>query len=332
MSKTLYIFSSGQLRRRENTLCVITKDKKHYLPVTNVSDIFIFGEVEINKRILEFLTRNKIPVHFFNRDGYYIGTYYPREYLNSGYMLLKQAEHYLDPDKRIQIARKLVKGSITNILKVLSYYRNRLSDKNLDALIESITSYVPELAKCKTTEQLMAIEGNARETYYSAFDIILKNSDFMFNKRTKRPPQNRLNALISFGNSFLYTVCLSEIYKTHMDPRIGFLHATNFRRFSLNLDIAEIFKPIIVDRAIFTVINKKIIKASHFENKTGGIILNEAGKRAFVSALEERLNSTIKHRSLGRNVSYRTLIRMEVYKLEKHLLGDREYEPFISRW
>lgn len=89
----------------------------------------------------------------------------------------------------------------------------------------------------------MAVEGNAREIYYSAFDIIVDNEDFAFAKRTRRPPQNRLNALISFGNSLLYVTVLGEIYRTHLDPRIGFLHATNFRRFSLNLDVAEIFKP-----------------------------------------------------------------------------------------
>ena len=118
----------------------------------------------------------------------------------------------------------------------------------------------------------MGIEGNIRDMYYKAFDSIINNKDFVFQERTRRPPKNHLNAMISFGNSLLYVLVLSEIYKTHLDPRIGFLHTTNFRRFTLNLDVAEIFKPIIVDRVIFTLISKKIIQINDFESDMVGCI------------------------------------------------------------
>lgn len=332
MSKTLYLFSNGTLKRKDNTLCAIMEDKKHYLPITNINDIFVFGEIEFNKRTLEFLTDNHIPVHFFNRYGYYIGTYYPREFLNSGYIILKQAEHYIDSEKRLGLASQFVKGAIVNMLKVLQYYLNRTALVELHKIMQKIENYLNEIESCVSPEQLMALEGNAREQYYKAFDYIINNDNFAFERRTRRPPQNRLNALISFGNSILYTVCLSEIYKTHLDPRIGFLHATNFRRFSLNLDIAEIFKPIIIDRVILSLINKKIIKASHFVDSIMGLVLTDKGRQTFISAIEERLNKTILHRKLNRNVSYRTLIRMEAYKIEKHLLNEETYQPFVSRW
>jgi CRISPR-associated protein Cas1 len=125
---------------------------------------------------------------------------------------------------------------------------------------------------------------------------------------------------------------LSEIYQTHLDPRIGFLHATNFRRFTLNLDVSEVFKPIIVDRVIFTLVNKGILKAGHFEKRLDGIVLNENGREIFVREYDERLKTTFHHRRLGRNVSYRRLIRMELYKIEKHLMGEERYSPFIARW
>jgi CRISPR-associated protein Cas1 len=178
----------------------------------------------------------------------------------------------------------------------------------------------------------MAIEGNIREQYYYAFDVILNDKHFIFESRTKRPPKNRLNALISFANSILYTVCLSEIYQTHLDPRIGFLHTTNFRRFTLNLDVSEVFKPIIADRVVFALINKGIIKPQHFEEKLDGIVLNEKGKELFIKEMDERLKSTFEHKKLGRNVSYRHLIRLELYKIEKHLIGEEEYKPFVTGW
>jgi CRISPR-associated protein Cas1 len=162
--------------------------------------------------------------------------------------------------------------------------------------------------------------------------LILDQPDFTFDKRTRRPPQNNLNTLISFGNSLLYTTVLSEIYKTHLDPRIGYLHATNFRRFSLNLDVAEIFKPIIIDRLIFTLIDKKMLDRSDFEPDTGGIVLKEKGRKQFVEEYDKRLNTTINHRAIGRPVSYRRLIRMELYKIEKHIMGEETYKPFVSQW
>lgn len=330
MKKTIYIFSDGEIKRKENTLYFETDEGKKYIPVENTSEIFIFGEVTLNKRLLEFLTQSEIIMHFFNYYGYYIGSFYPREHLNSGYMILKQAEHYLDHKKRVTLAQKFVYGAYENIKKVLTYYT--LRGKALSEVIEKIEKISTSIEFCTDTDELMAVEGNIREQYYHAFDIILDNEHFVFEGRTKRPPKNRLNALISFANSLIYTVCLSEIYHTHLDPRIGFLHATNFRRFSLNLDVAEVFKPVIADRVIFSLVNKGMIKKEHFEQKLDGIVLNDKGKQIFIREMEERLQSTIQHKKLGRHVSYRQLIRLELYKIQKHLMGEEEYKPFISSW
>lgn len=146
------------------------------------------------------------------------------------------------------------------------------------------------------------------------------------------PPKNHLNSLISFGNSMMYVLVLSEIYKTHLDPRIGYLHTTNFRKFTLNLDVAEIFKPIIIDRIIFSLIGKKMISIEDFEDDMGGVLLKESGRKVFVEEFDKKLKTTIKHRELGRNVSYNRLIRMELYKLQKHFMDEEEYLPYVSRW
>jgi len=330
MKKSIYIFSDGELHRKENTLYFEKEGKKNYIPVESVSEIYVFGEVSLNKRFLEFLTKAEIIMHFYNHYGYYIGSYYPREHLNSGFVILKQVELYNDIEKRLNMSKKIVYGAVENIKKVLVYYKNR--GKELDEYIKEIVELQKAIENQGDIENLMAIEGNIREKYYNAFDVIISNENFSFEKRSRQPPKNRINALISFGNSMLYTTCLSEIYKTHLDPRIGILHTTNFRRFSLNLDIAEIFKPIIVDRTIFSLINKGMIKAENFEKRLEGIVMNKKGMETFVKEYEERLKSTINHKRLGRNVSYRRLIRLELYKIEKHLMNDEEYKPFISEW
>lgn len=330
MKKNIYIFNDGQIRRKDNTVYFETEEGKKFLPIEDINDIFVFGELELNKRFLELTSQKEITIHFFNYYGYYIGSYYPREHLNSGYMTLKQSEHYLDIEKRLAIARAFVRGSGKNIQNVLRYYINR--GKNLEDISTQIENLIGKTDNCCDSSELMGIEGNMRDYYYKGFDTIIDKEDFVFNNRSRKPPRNELNALISFGNSLLYTLILSEIYKTHLDPRIGYLHTTNFRRFTLNLDIAEIFKPIIIDRLIFTLIGKKMITKNDFERDMGGILLKERGKKVFIQEFDNRLKTTIRHRKLGREVSYRRLIRLELYKLEKHLIGEEEYKPYISRW
>lgn len=330
MKKNIYVFNDGEFRRKDNTFYFETEKGKKYLPVEDVSDILIFGEVVLNKRFLEFISQKEICLHFFNYYGYYTGTYYPREHLNSGYMILKQAEFYLDKNKRLEIAKALVEGSYKNISQVLNYYYKR--GKDVGNTLENIIELSTRIENCKDVSELMGIEGNIRETYYKSFDNILEKPDFIFKGRSKRPPKNELNALISFGNSLLYVLVLSEIYKTHLDPRIGYLHTTNFRRFTLNLDIAEIFKPIIIDRIIFSLIGKNMITKKDFEKEMGGILLKEKGRKTFVQEFNNKIRTTISHRGLGRKVSYRRLIRMELYKLQKHLMGEEKYSPYVSRW
>lgn len=330
MKKAIYLFSDGELKRKDNTIYFENEGGRKYIPVENTNEMYIFGEVDINKRFLEFVTQSQIIIHFFNYYDYYIGSYYPREHMNSGYMILRQAKFYLERGKRIEIARQFVRGASQNMLQVISYYRNR--GKRLSEIENSMKRLMDLIDSYNEIEELMAIEGNIREHYYRAFDIILDNPDFVFEQRTKRPPKNYLNTLISFGNSIMYTAVLSEIYRTHLDPRIGYLHATNFRRYTLNLDIAEIFKPIIVDRIIFTLVRKNMITKSDFEKSTQGILLTDRGRMQFIQQFEDKLRTTIKHKELGRSVSYRRLIRMELYKLEKHLMEESEYSPYVASW
>lgn len=328
--KPIYVFSNGEFKRKDNTLFIENEYSKRYIPVEAVSELYLFGEVNLNTSLLNFLSQNEIIAHYFNYYGYYSGTIYPRQHLASGEIIINQVRHYLDPALRLDLAKRIVKGSIDNILKVLNYYNAR--GKKVIDIIDKIKHLKSQIDTIDNNEALMAIEGNAREEYYSSFNSIMNNEIFKYDKRTRRPPANPINALISFGNSVLYTSVLSEIYKTHLDARISFLHSSNFRRFNLNLDVAEIFKPIIVDRVIFTLIDKKQMDEKHFEVGTEGTMLNEKGRGIFLRGYEEKMSSTINHKALGRNVSYRRLIRMELYKLEKHILGDQEYSPFVAQW
>lgn len=330
LKRPIYIFNDGQLKRKDNTLIFIKEKEKKILPINAISEIHVFGEIDLNKRVLEFLTQNKIPIYFYNYYGYYVGSFYPREYLNSGLIILKQAEYYLNHEERMFLAKSFVSGAVANILKNLSYYK-KSKEEYMKPYTEEILEKSKKIDSREDIPSLMALEGEIRKKYYEAFNVVLNIGDFYFDKRTKRPPENPLNALISFGNSLIYTTILSQIYRTHLDPRIGYLHETNQRSFSLNLDLAEIFKPIIVDRVIFSLINKNQIQLKHFEEDIDYTYLNEKGRQIFIQAYEEKLNTTIKYKNLGK-VSYRKLIRFECYKLYKHFFGEETYKPFVASW
>ncbi|KYC44488.1 MAG: CRISPR-associated endonuclease Cas1 [Candidatus Methanofastidiosum methylothiophilum] len=323
MKEPLYIVSEGILKREGNTLFFLNKDEKKALPIERLSDIYCYGKVTLKSGASSLVMKAGLPVHFFNHYGYYEGSLYPKEQLNSGLVVVEQSRHYLDKEKRIKIASEFVEGISHNILQTLKYYQKKYKD------LEEIINNIESLNISGDIPTLRAIEGEIWENYYKSFPKIIKF--FEFNKRERRPPSNELNALISFGNSLLYSTVLSEIYNTYLHPSISYLHEPLERRFSLSLDIADVFKPIIIERLIFNLVNNKYLSEEDFD-KDLGVLLNEKGKRIFLKEYKEKLETTVKHPTLKRKVSYRYLIRLECYKIMKHILGDKEYKSFRMWW
>ncbi len=338
MKKTFYLFNPGILERKDNTLKFtpvaddgekLSSDaQSRFLPVEDISEFYVFGSLRANSALFNFLGQKDIAVHFFDYYENYTGSFMPRDSLLSGKMLLAQTSNYQDKKKRLIIAKKFIEGAAYNMIKNLKYYNRRGKDmEDLINIIEELAVLIPNAGN---VEELMGVEGRIRSCYYDAFNLII--NDFEMDGRSKQPPHNEVNALISFGNMVCYTLCLRAIHQTQLNPTISYLHQPGERRYSLALDIAEIFKPIIVDRVIFKVLNKKEIQSKHFDKKLNKCLLNSSGKKIFVKALEDRLQETIQHRTLKRSVSYRHLIKLECYKLAKHLLCLEEYKPFKMYW
>lgn len=320
-----YIFSNGELKRKDNN--IYFNDRA--LKIEMTSDIYLFGEVTLNTKCLNFLGQNKKAVHFFNYYGFYTGSFYPKESNVSGKLLVKQVEYFQDREKRVELAREIIKSASDNIFRNLRYYNGR--GKDLKNEMEIIKSYQLELDKAQEVNEIMGIEGNIRKVYYSTWEKII-NQEIDFEKRVKRPPDNMINTLISFINSLIYTTCLSEIYKTQLNPTISYLHSPGDRRFSLCLDITEIFKPLIVDRMIFSLLNKNMINEDDFAKDSNFYYLKDKGRKKILEEYEKKLNQTITHKELKREVSYQTLIKLECYKLIKHLLGDKKFDGFKMWW
>ena len=314
--RNYYVLSNARIRREKNTLYIEQKNgEKKPLPIENVDSLYLYGEIDLNTRFLNFLSQKRVPLHVFNYYGFYAGSYYPREYLHSGFLLVKQVTHYNNETQRAHIAREFVRGAAHSLLRNLSYYERRKTtgktgpddepkgeitpddiapsgiptDETTEAAIDNALSNpdlgltplnddetlgpltadpyhtdlpdvpfidydtgegidffsaptpapadpaplppLPPLTHLRATIENLAqmtgsvsdintlrgFEGKMRVIYYQAWNHILTDG-WTFDRRVKRPPSNEINALISFGNSFLYTVCLSEIYRTQTCP------------------------------------------------------------------------------------------------------------------
>lgn len=334
MKKSYYLFNPGRLSRKDNTLRFVSINEQgkegtaKYLPVVGIKNLYCFGALDANSAMYNFLGKSQIPVHFFDYYEHYTGSFMPKDYLLSGKVLVEQSKYYMKPKLRMEIAQKFVEGAAANILRNLKYYQSR--GRALEEHIEKIERFNEAKNTSTTVAELMGWEGNIRQVYYDAFEQIIP--DFEMGNRTKRPPSNEINALISFVNMMCYTLCLDQIYHTQLNPTISYLHEPGYRRFSLALDLSEIFKPILVDRLIFSLLNKKILSSKDFDKQLNYCLLNESGKKKVLKSWEERLNQTIKHRTLKRSVSYQHLVKLEAYKLIKHIMKIETYQPFKAWW
>lgn len=330
MKRSYYIYNNGSLKRKDNSIAFVDEfGERRYIPIESVNEIFVMSEMELNTNLINFLSQHSVIVHFFNYYSFYTGSFQPKEKLVSGNLLVNQVEYYSDSNKRLDIAKKFVDGASYNIYRNLRYYNGR--GKDVKSYMDKIEALRKDIFRCESINELMGYEGNIRKVYYEAWNIII-DQKVDFKKRVKNPPDNMINTLISFVNTLVYTKVLGAIYHTQLNPTISYLHEPGVRRFSLSLDIAEIFKPILADRLIFSLLNKNQISEKSFTRELNYLHLTKEASKLIVGELDQRLQTTIKHKDLGKSVSYEYLMRLECYKLIKHLLGEKEYEAFKIWW
>ncbi|MEN3042360.1 MAG: type I-B CRISPR-associated endonuclease Cas1b [Fervidobacterium sp.] len=327
MKKDYFVFTSGKLKRKDNTLFFESEGgEKRSIPIETVDSVHVFGELEINSKLLNFLAQNEVSLHVYNYYGFYSGSFVPRKSNVSGFLTIKQAEHYLNKDRRLFLAKCFVEAAAYHMLRNVRNYKVQESTEKIEKMFDSFQE-----TEFLDIGEIMSAEAGIRKEYYKSFTTITRGR-FDFQKRTKHPPEDPINTLISFTNSLVYTTTLSEIYKTILDPTISFLHEPSTQRFSLCLDISEIFKPLIGDPVIFSMINLKQLSEDDFEWTEEFCFLNDTGKKKVLKEYQSKLETTIIHRKLKRKVSYKKLITLECYKLVKHFLGDEIYKPLKAWW
>lgn len=329
MKKIFYLYKSGTLKRKDSSVVLESKENTSYIPIEQLDMMICFSEVTLNKRVLSLLNQYQISILFYNFYGNYIGRFSPKEY-KDGRVLVNQVLMFNDENSRLEIARAILKGAIKNMLALLKYYNKK--GKMLNDIIQQLNDLLLELDVVDSVDRLLLIEAKSKQTYYKMFDVVLEKEDFRFEKRSKNPPKNEVNAMLSYGYALLYGIILAILDRSSLFPQISFIHSLSKNCDSLQFDLADIFKPVYIDRMILRLIRKKQIKKEYFDYKEDGrCYLNKMGTKIFVEEFNLMLQSTVMYKN--KSYSYRSILSKEVHKLSEYIKGkSKSLQFFVMKW
>lgn len=321
--ETLFVSRGAKLRQRDNTLAITLDGRTRSLPVERVAHLVLLAESDLNTRLLTLCGAHGVRVSVFDYYGNFKGAFEPLDRTPSGRVKLAQAELVLDTERRLAVAREIVRGAGHNLKANLLYYRYR-GREALAKPIREIDHLLDRLPKARDCEMLMGFEGQMHQWYYDAWACI--DSALAFGPRVRRPPNNPLNCLLSFLNQLTYAVMRHELFKTHLETAFSLLHSPHASgRHSLALDLAEPFKPVLVDMLIFRMVRRNMLDDAWFEQHDGVCLLTDTGRRHVAEQYALRLEEKYQDRT------FREWIYREAIGIERHVLGLAEYEAFKRR-
>lgn len=321
------IVSDGILRAKDTSLQYESQTGQRMdIPPCETGILNIYSNVTLEGGVLLRALENGTTIHVFSADDRLLGRFLPNCSLREPAVTHEQLLVYYNQKARLALAKQFLLASFHNERLVIRYYHRQSPDAVYEAALNQIDRVYRQIKAANSYENLLTLEAAGRKAYYECFDAFICTSPFSFEKRSRRPPENEMNAMLNFGNTLLYHFVAAEIQKTALDVRVGFLHATNKRMESLNLDLAEIFKPLVVDRCVLALINRKAVNQEMFHREKHGVYLTPEGKRVMIAAMNDKLDTVITQR--GASLSYRQLIQEEVRKLIRLFRKKEKYKPF----
>lgn len=336
---TLYLSTEGSYARLEGETLVlmVEKEKKGQVPLHHLGSIVCIGRINLSPQLMGRCMEDGRSIVWLNPNGRFRARV---EGPVNGNILLRQAQHRIadNPELALSIAKGFIAGKIRNSRSSLQRSaRDSKHEQEIETLnhaIQSLASSLRNTEHAKNAASLLGIEGDAASTYFSQFNQMLKadmREDFGFTTRSRRPPKDPINALISFLYAMLLNDCRSALETVGLDPQLGFFHTVRPGRASLALDLQEEFRPILADRLGITLINRGQIKARHFDHHPGGAVsLNDDGRKNVIVAFQERKRETLTHPVLEQKMEIGLLPLIQARLLARHLRGDLEsYVPYL---
>lgn len=341
VQNTLYIMTPQAYAHLDNATVRIEVERETRLrvPLHHIGAIVCFGNVLVSPRLMHRLAEEGRSLVLLDDAGRFKARL---EGPVSGNILLRQAQHHAAKDDGLVLtmARAIVAGKLRNSRSVLLRGARETANADdaqaLGRATKALAASVRTLPAAADLDAVRGIEGEAARGYFAALNLLVKpkaRTDFALNGRTKRPPRDRFNALISFLYSMLMNDCRSAAESAGLDPQLGFLHAVRPGRAALALDLQEELRSVLADRLALTLINRGQINGQDFEERDGGaVMLNDKGRRAVVTAWQERKKETVTHPLLETKISLSILPFIQARLLARTLRGDMEvYLPYLAR-
>lgn len=286
----LYVVEQGAVVQKEGERVVVRKDGQLLLsvPVFKLDAVVVFGGVQLTTQAMALLLANGVEVAFMSMDGRLKGRLMPAESRNV-VLRLQQYERYHDPSFRLQLGRAVVRGKLHNAKVILMRYMRNHPDVSLQQSVNALDDAIMRAENAEDLQSLRGIEGRAAAAYFAALGGMVTGK-LQFSGRTRRPPKDPVNALLSFGYSLLMQELFSHVAARGFDPYLGFYHDVRYGRPALALDLLEEFRAPLIDRLVLSLVNRKMFGAEDFrEGEKGGCLLTNEALRRFLMAYEERL-------------------------------------------
>jgi CRISPR-associated protein Cas1 len=325
---SLYLDEQGAVVRTSTGRLVVEKDGKTLaeLPQAVLDSLTIVGNVQISTQALTFLLDSGIPVTFMSTHGRMKGKLVSMESKDVG-LRLKQFEKFHDPAFRLEFSRLVVKAKIQNCVTLLQRQARNHPELAIDQSIEDIQTFEEKALAAGAIDSLLGMEGSAAAAYFRVFGGLFRK-EFMFTERTKRPPKDPVNALLSFGYSLLTNELNHAATVEGLDPFVGFFHEPEHGRPSLACDLVEEFR-YVSDALALILVNKAVVAEDDFEHRDEGVYLNEKGREKYFKQYEHRLTTEFKQAE--KDVTYRKLFRDQAGSLKAALQNNGTYKPYIAR-
>lgn len=339
VDETMPVIIQSQLARvskKGETLTIEEREKEEEVVVrlSEVSDLGLFGQINITTPALVALLEREIPVTFHSYGGWFRGIAHGLGHKNVEIRTAQYRKSF-DDEFNIRFSRDLVGAKILNQRTIIRRnWKGEESEKKL--ILKRLSGIRKKLKKITDMDQLRGFEGDAASIYFRAFNQILappdKLSNFDFDKRNRRPPLDPVNAMLSLGYAILTRNIHIALTTVGFDPYRGFFHSPRYGRPALALDIMEPFRPIITDSVVLSVVNTGEIANQHFISAATGTALTDIGRRIFIKAFERRLAQETTHPLFDYRLSIRRLIVLQARLLSRYLLGElNNYPQYLPR-
>ncbi len=317
-------------------LVIETKERKTEVPIGDVSELILHGPVSLSTPALGALLREEIPVTYASTGSWVLGHTVSTGHKNVA-IRIAQYRTAFDARQCLLIARSLVAAKIRNARVFLRRNYKAGADATREETLEALLRLAERAPHASTEAELLGIEGEAAARYFRLFAMMFGEAArdfpaFAFDKRTRRPPADPVNAMLSLGYSLLTRTWLTVLSAVGFDPYLGFYHKPRFGRPALALDLMEPFRPILADSTVIQVVNNGEVKPEDFVTAGPAVNLKPHAKRAFIAAYERRLDQDVTHPVFGYRVSMRRLLEVQARLLARHLAGEiDEYPHYLVR-